>query len=149
MEEKVLIGTSGWGYDEWVGPFYPKGLKQRDFLTYYSSIFYTNEINTTFYNTPSSKVVEGWVRRTPSDFLFSAKLPKSVTHDKKLDLDKCMVDLNNYLRVLSPIMESNKILALLIQLPPSFKKEEHFGALREFIENWPGDRDKEGYHLAV
>ena len=47
-ERKVLIGTSGWGYDEWVGPFYPRGLRKDDYLVYYSEIFYTNEINKHF-----------------------------------------------------------------------------------------------------
>ncbi|GAG10641.1 unnamed protein product, partial [marine sediment metagenome] len=78
MVSKVLIGTSGWGYDEWIGPFYPKSLKQEDFLLFYSEVFYTNEINTTFYNVPSRWVVKNWVNKTPSNFLFSAKIPQTI-----------------------------------------------------------------------
>jgi uncharacterized protein YecE (DUF72 family) len=146
---KVLIGTSGWSYDEWTGPFYPKSLTQKDFLLYYSTIFYTNEINTTFYNIPSKWVVENWVKRTPSEFLFSAKIPQIITHENKLDLDICLGDLNYFLEVMNPLIESNKLLAFLIQLPPSFQKSNHFSNLREFIANWPRDREQEGYQLVV
>jgi len=149
METKILVGTSGWGYDEWVGPFYPKGIKPKDYLSFYSKIFYTNEINTTFYNIPSKWVVNSWATRTPSNFYFTAKLPKTVTHDYKLDLDQCLVDLNVYLDAMQPLISSRKLIAFLIQLPPSFTREEHFGNLRDFIKNWPDDMKEAGYHLAV
>ena len=145
----VLIGTSGWSYDEWVGPFYPKSLTKKDFLMYYSMIFHTNEINTTFYNIPSKWVVESWANRTPSDFLFSAKIPQSITHENKLDIDYCLDDLNYFLEVMNPLIESKKLLAFLIQLPPSFHKKKHFSNLKEFIANWPRDRKQEVYHLVV
>jgi len=146
---KVLIGTSGWSYDEWVGPFYPKSLTKKDFLLYYSTVFYTNEINTTFYNIPSRWVVESWAKRTPSEFLFSAKIPQTITHDNKLDIDNCLDDLNYFLEAMNPLIESKKLLAFLIQLPPSFQKVKHFSSLKEFIANWPRDREQEGYHLVV
>ncbi len=146
---KVLIGTSGWSYDEWVGPFYPKSLTKKDFLMYYSTVFYTNEINTTFYNIPSKWVVESWTNRTPSDFLFSVKLPQTITHKNKLDINHCLDDLYYFLEVMNPLIESNKLLAFLIQLPPSFQKTKHFCNLKEFIANWPSDREKEGYQLVV
>ena len=44
MVSKILVGTSGWGYDEWIGPFYPKSLTQEDFLLFYSEVFYTNRL---------------------------------------------------------------------------------------------------------
>jgi uncharacterized protein YecE (DUF72 family) len=148
-DKKVLIGTSGWGYDEWVGPFYPKGLRKEDYLLYYSEIFYTNEINTTFYNIPPRGVVDNWVSKTPRDFIFSAKLPQSITHEHKLDIDLCLDDLNYFLSVMAPLIESRKLLAFLIQLPPYFKKDEHFGNLREFITNWPGDHRNDNYSLVI
>ena len=148
-ERKVLIGTSGWGYDEWVGPFYPRGLRKEDYLLYYSEIFYTNEINTTFYNIPPRGIVENWVNKTPGNFLFSAKLPQSITHEHKLNVDECLDDLKYYLYAMEPLIESNKLLAFLIQLPPYFKKTEHFGNLKQFINNWPGSHENKGYHLVV
>jgi len=149
MENKVLIGTSGWGYDEWVGPFYPKNLKKEDYLSYYSEIFYTNEINTTFYNIPSKWVIENWVKKTPKNFLFSAKLPKTITHEHKLNIDECLDELHYFLSVMDPLINSNKLLAFLVQLPPSFTREEHFGYLREFIDHWPANPKQEGYNLVI
>ncbi|MBD3196895.1 MAG: DUF72 domain-containing protein [Candidatus Lokiarchaeota archaeon] len=149
MKKKVLIGCSGWSYDEWVGPFYPKGLDSKDFLHYYSEIYYTNEINTTFYNIPAKWIVKSWVKRTPEDFLFSAKIPRVITHENKLDLRNCQEDLAIYLDSMSPLIENNKLIAFLIQLPPSFNREEHFDNLKDFIENWPDDYKSKFYHLVV
>lgn len=149
MQRKVLIGTSGWGYDEWVGPFYPKSLKKEDFLSYYSEIFYTNEINTSFYNIPSKWIVKSWADKTPSDFLFTAKVFKSITHENKLDIDSTSRDLNLFLNAMDPLIESRKLLGFLLQLPPSFNKVDHFGTLKEFIRHWPGDPKNEGYHLII
>ncbi|NHJ21801.1 MAG: DUF72 domain-containing protein [Candidatus Lokiarchaeota archaeon] len=149
MKNKVLIGTSGWGYDEWVGPFYPKSLKKEDYLSYYSEIFYTNEINTTFYNIPSRWTIKSWVDKTPSDFLFTAKVFKSITHENKLDVDLCSHDLDIFLGAMEPLMKSEKLLGFLIQLPPSFNKVDHFGILKEFIRHWPGNPKSEGYHLIL
>ena len=147
--KKVLVGTSGWGYDEWVGPFYPRNLRKEDYLLYYSEIFYTNEINTTFYNTPSQWVVENWVNKTPHNFLFSVKLPQTVTHEHKLDINLCLDDLDYFLKAMEPLIESKKLLAFLIQLPPFFKKEEHFSNLKEFIDSWPRNIVSDDYYLVV
>ena len=149
MVSKILVGTSGWGYDEWIGPFYPKSLKQEDFLLFYSEVFYTNEINTTFYNVPSRWVVQNWVNKTPSNFLFSAKIPQTITHENKLDIDLCLNDLNHYLNSMEPLINAKKLLSFLIQLPPTFNKKDHFNNLKEFVNNWPGDLKKEKYHLTV
>ncbi|MFX1380059.1 MAG: DUF72 domain-containing protein [Promethearchaeota archaeon] len=146
---QVLIGTSGWGYEEWVGPFYPRGLRKEDYLLYYSEIFYTNEINTTFYNIPPRQIVENWVTKTPPDFLFSAKIPQSITHESKLDVELCLDNLNYFLKVMEPLVESKKLLSFLIQLPPYFKKDEHFVNLKQFVDNWPGNLSEDGYNLVV
>jgi len=148
-DKKILVGTSGWGYDEWVGPFYPRNLRKEDYLLYYSEIFYTNEINTTFYNTPSQWVVESWVNKTPKNFLFSVKLPQTVTHEHKLDTNYCLEDLDYFLRAMDPLINSKKLLAFLIQLPPFFKREEHFGNLKEFIDHWPRNGESDDYYLVV
>jgi uncharacterized protein YecE (DUF72 family) len=149
MVGKVLVGTSGWGYDEWIGPFYPKSLKREDFLLFYSEVFYTNEINTTFYNIPSKGIVQNWVNKTPKSFLFSAKIPQIITHEYKLDIDLCSDDLSHYLYSMEPLINAKKMLAFLIQLPPSFNKKDHFSTLKEFIDNWPTELKKEKYYLTV
>lgn len=149
MVKTVLIGTSGWVYDDWVGQFYPKSLNQEDFLFYYSEIFYTNEINTTFYNTPSKWVVKNWVKKTPKNFLFSAKIPQIVSHEAKLDINLCLEDLELFLKAMKPLIKAKKIIAFLIQLPPSFKKKENFSNLKEFINYWPGDPQSDKYNLVI
>ena len=145
----VLIGTSGWGYDEWVGSFYPKHLKNEGFLSYYSKIFYTTEINTTFYNIPSRAAVERWVKKTPDDFVFSAKIPQTITHKKKLNCEECLEDLDVYLHAMEPLISSGKLYSFLIQLPPSFNKKDHFNYFQEFIHNWPQDFKSFGYYLVI
>lgn len=133
---KFLVGTSGWSYPEWKRVFYPSGLAQTEFLLYYSEIFYTTEINTTFYHIPLQKTVKKWIKNTPDNFIFSAKIPQDITHQFKLNLDKCASILKNFLDVMEPLIESNKLLALLIQLPPSFNKIENYEALKDFFEYW-------------
>lgn len=149
MAEKILIGCSGWSYDDWVGPFYPKSLTKKDFLHYYTRIYYTNEINTTFYHIPSRWMVKSWAERTPENFVFSAKLPRVITHENKLDIDNCYGELEIYLDAMEPLISANKLLSFLIQLPPSFEKGEHFNNLKDFINAWPSDYKSENYNLAV
>jgi len=149
MSDRILIGTSGWSYDEWIGPFYPSKLKKKDYLQFYSKVFYTNEINSTFYRIPSRWIVKNWVIKTPNNFTFTAKIPKSITHDSKLDLNKCYDELDLFLNVMEPLITSNKLTAFLIQLPPSFNKTDHFKVLKEFITNWPTNYKNENYHLVI
>ena len=80
----VFLGTSGWSYKEWEEVFYQKGEKRK--LRAYSQVFKTAEIDSTFYRYPSKGTVMGWLKYSPSDFVFTAKLPKLITHDKALGL---------------------------------------------------------------
>ncbi len=75
LVKKTFLGTSGWSYDEWVGPVYPNSRTPK--LKYYSLIFDTVEIDSTFYAYPKKEMVTGWIRNTPVGFRFSAKLPQS------------------------------------------------------------------------
>ena len=84
MPAPIRLGTQGWNYDAWAGPFYPEGTKAVDFLTVYSRAFDTVEVDSTFYATPPSKTIRGWAQRTPPGFLFSLKLPQEITHERKL-----------------------------------------------------------------
>jgi uncharacterized protein YecE (DUF72 family) len=82
---ELWLGTQGFAFDEWVGPFYPPGTPKSGYLEAYARHFATVEIDSTFYATPRASVVAGWRERTPSGFRFSAKFPKSITHDRKLE----------------------------------------------------------------
>jgi uncharacterized protein YecE (DUF72 family) len=68
---KVWVGTSGWTYDGWRGPFYPPDLAKAKWLCWYAGQFRTTEINGSFYRTPSLKAVAAWRDQTPKDFLFA------------------------------------------------------------------------------
>ena len=93
-ESNIHLGTSGWSYDEWEGPFYQKGENRK--LRAYSHVFKIVEIDSTFYCNPSKGTVMGWLTYSPSDFVFTAKMPKLITHDKRLGL-KSEADLITYL----------------------------------------------------
>jgi len=115
----IVLGTSGWSYKEWEESFYRKGEKTK--LRAYSRIFSTVEIDSTWYRYPSKGMVMGWLRYSPSDFVFTAKLPKLITHQKKLGLKgDVQVDLNAFLDLMQPLQLNGKLGCLLIQLPPSY-----------------------------
>jgi uncharacterized protein YecE (DUF72 family) len=116
----ILLGCSGWHYKEWVGPFYRKEDKSK--LAAYSRVFDTVEIDSTFYRYPAKGMVFGWLRYTKPDFVFTAKLPKLITHTKKLDpAEGIEKDLDNYLELMDPLQLDGKLGCLLGQLAPSFK----------------------------
>ena len=131
---EVLLGTSGWDYPEWVGPVYPTRGKF-DRLRYYADIFPIVEVNSTFYRLPPVAVAQSWARRTPGRFRFTAKFPQSITHERRLvGTDE---ELHRFLQVLRPLQESGKLLAALLQLPPSLPFES--ATIRSFYESLPPD----------
>jgi len=137
-----LFGTSGWSYTEWVGPFYEK--KER-MLTYYSKLFRTVEINSTFYSYPTRAQIYGYYRTSPRGFIFSAKMPKVLTHQKRLAPELYVKnDLLQFLELMEPLRKAGKLGAILIQLPPSFTYKKHHENLAAFFEILPED-----YEFAV
>ncbi len=134
----LLIGTSGWSYNEWAGVFYPSTGTNK--LSFYSKVYRTAEIDSTFYAYPSKGMVLGWSRYTPEGFVFSAKLPQTMTHEKRLELSKGVEgDLLRFLSLMKPLMAAGKMGPLLIQLPPSFSYDSDLGRLKDFLEVVPED----------
>ena len=134
----LYMGTSGWSYNEWVGVFYPSTSTNK--LTFYSKVFKTVEIDSTFYAFPSKGLVHGWAKYSPDDFVFSAKLPRQITHDKKLQLGSGVeADLVRFLGLLKPLIISGKLGPILIQLPPSFTKENDLENVKKFFGIIPED----------
>ena len=134
----LYIGTSGWSYKEWTGVFYPNSSTNK--LSYYSKIYQTAEVDSSFYAFPSKGLVLGWARYTPDHFLFSVKLPQQLTHEKRLDPAKGVeADLIRFLSLLKPLMTAGKLGPVLIQLPPSFTFEADFTNLRSFLGMAPED----------
>jgi uncharacterized protein YecE (DUF72 family) len=114
---KCWIGTSGWTYDGWRGPFYPKDVAKKNWLAFYASQFPTTEINGSFYRTPSLAAVEAWREQTPREFLFAWKASKFITHWKRLSekSDNSIALMQTRLKQLGP-----KTGPVLFQLPPRF-----------------------------
>ena len=126
---KLKIGCSGWSYQDWVGPFYPKDAQASDYLRLYSSVFDAVEVDSTYYRNPSPLMVSNWRRGTPEGFVFTAKFPKKITHEKKLrDVGE---QLERFYKSMSELRE--KLGALLVQLPPSFNYKKDRDALEQFL----------------
>ncbi len=119
ITNNVFLGTSGWSYREWIGPFYDK--TDKSMLRVYTKVFSTVEIDSTFYRYPSKGMVMGWTRYSPEGFVFTAKLPQLITHKKKLDLGEGVEqDLEKFMELMEPLSLNGKLGCILIQLPPSF-----------------------------
>jgi uncharacterized protein YecE (DUF72 family) len=115
----MYLGTSGWSYKEWIGPLYTK--MDKSMLRAYSNVFRTVEIDSTFYRYPTKGTVMGWARYSPEGFIFAAKLPGLITHEKKLDLAKGIEkDLETFIELMEPLSLGGKLGCVLIQLPPRF-----------------------------
>lgn len=119
IPSNLFLGTSGWSYNEWVGPLYTKTDKSK--LRAYTKVFRTVEIDSTFYRYPSKGTVMGWTRYSPEGFVYTAKLPGLITHDKKLRLEEGIEqDLERFIALMEPLVLSGKLGCILIQLPPRF-----------------------------
>jgi len=143
----IYVGTCGWSYDDWKQVFYPNALKQQNFLEFYSNIFKTVEIDSSFYHIPNKNSVINWDKKTPKNFKFSAKLPQEITHKAKLELNKVKKPLKQHWDSFSPLENSGKMIAHLIQLPPSFIFEKHWNNLENFLNLWNDFRDMYGNKL--
>lgn len=132
-EEMSHIGTSGWHYKDWAGPFYPGDLPEKDFLEYYARYFRTVEINHSFYQLPKKETLKAWKDTVPPDFIFAVKASRYITHMKKLkDAKKSLFPLLKRIEVLG-----DRLGPILFQLPPrwGFNLER----FNDFLESLPAD----------
>ena len=128
MDTKIHIGTSGWSYDDWVGPFYPPGAAKRDYLGCYAEKFDIVEVDSTYYAIPAQRMVAGWAERTPEHFRFALKVPGEITH-KKVLVD-CEEEMESFLAALEPL--TSKIQCLLLQF--GYFNRTAFAAPKPFFE---------------
>jgi uncharacterized protein YecE (DUF72 family) len=130
----IRLGTQGWNYDAWVGPFYPIGTRPSDYLSLYARAFDTVEVDSTFYATPSAKTVRDWAARVPDGFTFALKLPKEISHENRLrDPSGLAPQFFDRARELG-----GKLGPILIQLGPDFTPDER-PALAGFLSLLPRD----------
>lgn len=131
---RIFLGTSGWSYKEWVGPLYDS--EDEVGLSSYAKVFDTAEINSTFYAYPSKGIVYGWAKHSKKGFIFTAKIPRLITHEKKLALEKDVEgDLNRFCDLMDPLRLRGKLGCLLIQLPPRFERD--YERLEGFLKILP------------
>jgi uncharacterized protein YecE (DUF72 family) len=130
----IRLGTQGWNYTAWIGPFYPDGTRPADFLTVYSRAFDTVEVDSTFYAIPAEKTVKSWSERVKERFTFALKMPREITHERRLvGCAAPLAEFTDRVRVLGP-----KLGPVLIQLGPDFGPEQR-GALEAFLPLLPRD----------
>jgi uncharacterized protein YecE (DUF72 family) len=134
-QQKIRIGTCAWSFDEWSGPLYPPAVPSNRWLEFYARYFPAVEIDSTFYSAPSETIAQRWVEMTPTPFRFTCKLPREITHDRRLR--DCRKELVAFLRALEPL--TPKLHVVLIQLPPSYRPSDEKSAFRDFITQLPGD----------
>jgi uncharacterized protein YecE (DUF72 family) len=130
---QISIGCTGWGYDGWQGPFYPKNLPKSDFLRHYSGIFDITEINSTFYAIPNQFIVRKWYAETPNHFKFTAKLPQIITHENRLA--NLSPYLEQFIQSMKPL--GTKFLLTVVQLPPSLSFEDAKPKLESLSSYFP------------
>jgi uncharacterized protein YecE (DUF72 family) len=130
----IRLGTQGWNYDAWTGPFYPESTRGADFLSVYARAFDTVEIDSTFYAIPPARTVRSWASRVPPGFTFSLKLPQQITHEQRLRACEDIVALYaDRMRELGPTLGPT-----LIQFGADFGPSE-LPALAAFLPTLPRD----------
>jgi uncharacterized protein YecE (DUF72 family) len=130
----LLLGTSAFTASGWQGNFYPVGMKPADYLKFYSTKFQTVEIDSTYYGTPSASTVTGWYEKTPPDFVFAAKVPQIVTHEKILV--NCEAEFEEFVDRMGILNE--KLGPLLFQFPKFTKYQiqpDEFSRRLRFLLN--------------
>lgn len=134
MTGRLHVGTQGWLYDDWAAAFYPEGTSSADTLRLYGRAFDSVEVDSTFYAVPSARTVRGWVERTPPGFTFTLKMPREITHERRLrEPEPVLGEFVARVRGLG-----DRLGPVLIQLAPDFTPDQ-FATLEEFLPLLPDD----------
>ena len=127
----IYIGTSGFAYKEWKGPFYPEDLKDQDMLSFYSGRFPSVEINYTFRRQPAPKTLERWSEQTPGEFRFVLKAHQRITHTRRLrEADDAVSEFLDRVRTLG-----DRLGPILFQCPPTLQYDA--GLIEAFVGYLP------------
>ncbi|MGQ9512863.1 DUF72 domain-containing protein [Thermodesulfitimonas sp.] len=138
MRSEILIGTSGYSYDDWRGAFYPLKLAKGKMLEYYAQEFLFTEVNATFYHLPPVQVMAALARKTPERFVFAMKAHGSLTHEREAEFTGHAA---KFRAVLKPLEEAGKLGAVLFQFPFAFPNSpgnrDYLAYLRELFPDLP------------
>jgi uncharacterized protein YecE (DUF72 family) len=136
MAHRYWVGTSGWVYPHWRGPFYPEGLPGSRWLDFYAARFSTVEINSSFYRLPKEKTFAGWGRKVPDDFRYAVKASRFITHIRRLK--DCGEPVETFLGRARAMGEN--LGPVLYQMPPNFHRNEgNEAVLVDFLSALPQD----------
>lgn len=138
----LRLGTCSWSSNDWIGTVYEPGTKPADFIAQYAERYDTVEIDATFYGIPKQSTVDGWADRTPESFLFSAKAPQVITHEKFMD--DAIGDLEAFLHTMDRL--GSRLGPILFQFPYFAKRrnislDDFLGRLEPFLDQIPGEHD--------
>ena len=137
MVELIIIGTAGYAYNDWVGPFYPPNLDKREWLEYYAEQFSFTEVNSSFYRMPNPFMLARMAEKTPQGFRFAIKAYRGITHDRK-DAEAACRTLAD---AVSPLVEAGKLACILIQFPTSFhntlENRRYLANISTYLEAYP------------
>ena len=128
---EVVLGTSGFSFDDWVGPFYPAGTRRADMLALYAEQFRCVEVNATYYRIPPPSTMAGLDRKTPPGFAFVVKAHQSMTHEKAAP-DTTTFDA--FRAALSPLQAAGKFRGVLLQFPWAFRPTQGARARLELLD---------------
>lgn len=117
MKNELLIGCSSFYNSFWKNIFYPKNLPSKEWFEFYCQHFGTYEFNSSFYKFPTIKILQNWYNRSPESFLFSVKIPKEITHVRKLQ--DCESLLTDFYKICKEGMKE-KLAAILFQFAPGY-----------------------------
>jgi uncharacterized protein YecE (DUF72 family) len=141
-DERIRIGPAGWSYDDWRGIVYPVGAGRRfDPLEYLARFFDVVEINTSFYRPPPAAWTRAWARRVADHprFRFTAKLWRGFTHER--EQAPVAEDVDAFREGIDPLAEEDRLLAVLVQFPWSFRNEpeerERLGRILDAFAEYP------------
>lgn len=133
----IHIGTSGYSYDDWVGPYYPPEVSKPGWLSFYAREFQTCEINFTYYRLPDARTLALMADKTPDGFLFTVKASKELTHEREAGVDA----FPKFVQALHPLLEKGKFGCILAQFPYSFHptqdNRDYLMTFRERLEPLP------------
>jgi len=127
----ILIGTSGFSYKDWVGPYYPEGLAESEWLRFYAKEFEATELNFSYYRIPDARTLARMAAKTPTGFLFTVKANEKMTHAREENESA----FRDFVAALKPLFDAKKFGCVLAQFPNSFRPTpENRDYLRLFRE---------------
>lgn len=131
----IYVGTCGYAYKDWLGPFYPGTTRQGEMLPFYANCFRAVEIDASYYGVPAPATIARMNANTPPEFRFCFKAPQTVTHPPDITVKRVHDDAAAFVESVVPIVEAGKFGTALIQFPNSFKPTESGEAyLRRVVE---------------